>query len=343
LPLARCVLPQYPHGDRVVPVQYLGAAGGFSGAEVWQLAAPSGALCLRGGPPGVLDPARCVWIHAQLARIAGAGCQLVPQALPTLSGATWVTYGGRLWELSPWLAGTADYRRAPTRDRLEAAMQSVAHLHCCARRGPAGRSGPASSPSLIQRCRLMEQLEAGLGDELGRAVQRQASPELVPRARLILEHYRRCATEVLREVRAAVRRRTPLQVCHGDLWHDHVLFSGSRVTGLVDFAAMKTDSRSLDIARLLGSLVQDDRPGWKIGLAAYEQMEPLSDDERALIPVFDRSSVVLSGMNWLRWLLLERREFADRQCVLRRLDTIIARMAAMQQLGDGPSGTLGCD
>ena len=75
---------------------------------------------------------------------------------------------------------------------------------------------------------------------------------------VILEHYRRCAPDVLREVRAAARITAPLQVCHGDLWHDHVLFSGEEVTGLIDFDAMKIDSRALDLARLLGSLVKDD-------------------------------------------------------------------------------------
>ena len=35
---------------------------------------------------------------------------------------------------------------------------------------------------------------------------------------------------------------------------------------------------------------------------AYESIRPLSKTERALISVFDRSAVVLSGMNWLWWM-----------------------------------------
>lgn len=45
-----------------------------------------------------------------------------------------------------------------------------------------------------------------------------------------------------------------LQPCIRDIWHDHVLFDGDRVTGLIDFGAMQIDTPATDIARLVGSL-----------------------------------------------------------------------------------------
>ena len=128
------------------------------------------------------------------------------------------------------------------------------------------------------------------------------------------------------QVRAAQRLCVPLQICHGDLWQDHVLFRGAQVIGLVDFGAMRVDTRASDIARLLGSCVPDDAPSWHAALEAYEQREPLTAAERELIVVLDRSAVLLSGLNWLKWLLLERRQFGDQSRVRQRLAAIIHRI-----------------
>ena len=68
---------------------------------------------------------------------------------------------------------------------------------------------------------------------------------------------------------------------------------------------------------------------WQTGIAAYEQVEPLSRAEQTLVGVLDQSAVLLSGMNWLKWLLLERRQFEGRERVLQRLDAIIARLPAI--------------
>ena len=207
-----------------------------------------------------------------------------------------------------------------------------------ARCEPASRPAISASPSLANRVALIQELDDGLWQELYQATRSQATSDLAHRARLILEHYRRSAPDVLQQLRAAQRLHAPLQVCHGDLWHDHVLFSGEEVTGLVDFGAMKMESRAIDIARLLGSLVKDDATLWQTGIAAYEQIEPLSAADRALIAVFDQSTVLLSGMNWLKWLLLERRQFECWGRVLQRLDTIIARMSVMHGGPDGRTG-----
>ena len=83
-------------------------------------------------------------------------------------------------------------------------------------------------------------------------------------------------------LRRWVDRTWPLQPCLCDVWHDHVLFDGDRVTGLIDYGAMKIDHPAVDLARLLGSLAEDDLAGWTIGLAAYREVRPLSGGEEEL-------------------------------------------------------------
>ena len=61
-----------------------------------------------------------------------------------------------------------------------------------------------------------------------------------------------------------------MQPCLCDPWHDHVLFTGDQVSGVIDYGSVKEDHIAVDLARLLGSLVEDDENAWSIGLKAYQ-------------------------------------------------------------------------
>jgi homoserine kinase type II len=121
-------------------------------------------------------------------------------------------------------------------------------------------------------------------------------------------------------------QRVPLTPCIRDIWHDHVLFEGNVVTALIDFGALRPENVAADVSRLLGSLVADDEAGWTAGLAAYEELRPLSPIERQLVTAFDASSVLLSGLNWLQWVFLDGRQFNSHATILDRVDANLARL-----------------
>jgi Ser/Thr protein kinase RdoA (MazF antagonist) len=79
-------------------------------------------------------------------------------------------------------------------------------------------------------------------------------------------------------------------------------------------------------ARLPNDALSNVALGWQAGLSAYESVRPLSPLERELVDVFDRSGLLLGGMNWLQWLFVEGRQFADLPRVHARLTTILARL-----------------
>src|SRR5205823_4936419 len=83
-------------------------------------------LCLRAWPADVTPP-RLAAIHAamHLAR----GLDFVPQPLPTTNGPTWVQHAGRLFDLTTWMPGQADFEVAPSQTRLEQACSALARLH----------------------------------------------------------------------------------------------------------------------------------------------------------------------------------------------------------------------
>ena len=319
---ARQVLTHYALADAVTTLTSLGAAGGFSGALLWHCATANQEACLRGWPLGGVNAGRLTWIHSELARIA-VHCPGIPVPLKTVRGSTWVEWDGRLWEITPWLPGAADFARNPSVARLAAACTRLAAFHLAAQQG--GERTVAPSPSIATRLEFMSQLDGGLWRTIHEAVTARASTAFAPRARQLLAAYAQRAIPLRAELAAVGSSPFSLKTCHGDLWHDHVLYTGEDVSGFIDFGALRIDSPASDLARLLGSLAKDDRQLWDAGFAAYGARAPLSEAERRLAETIDRATVLLSGMNWLKWLFVEQRQFEDPQRVQQRLDAILER------------------
>ena len=100
------------------------------------------------------------------------------------------------------------------------------------------------------------------------------------------------------------------------------------MTGIVDFGAMRPATVAGDVARLLGSLVRDDQDMWAIGIRAYEAVRPLTDDERQLIPAWDLANLLLSGLQWVEWLFVDGRRFANMTAVEGRMNEFLQRMVS---------------
>jgi Ser/Thr protein kinase RdoA (MazF antagonist) len=125
----------------------------------------------------------------------------------------------------------------------------------------------------------------------------------------------------------------PVQMCVCDIWHDHILFTGDAVTGLIDFGGVKEDSVVADLARLLGSLVGDDEAGWRTGQDAYASARPLTEAERALSRLLDRTGVLLGLANWLRRLYEHGERPDDRFAVARRMEELVLRAEKPASVG----------
>jgi Ser/Thr protein kinase RdoA (MazF antagonist) len=265
------------------------------------------------------------WIHAVLRHVANAGCRVIPVPLATESGPSFVDWHQRLWELSPWQPGIADFERDPRPAKLQAAMHMLADFHCAASSYPGCKTTVGPAAGLPARIAFMRQLDDGLLARLWNCVHHQGSA-FFPEAQAILTAYERHRERVALMLSDAIDRAVRNHVCLRDVWHDHVLFLDERVTGLVDFGAMQVDCAAADLSRLLGSLVPDDEQKWLQALAAYESKRPLTENERLAVRAYDVSSVLLSGMNWLRWLLIDGREFDALARVRSRLRSIIRRL-----------------
>jgi homoserine kinase type II len=115
-------------------------------------------------------------------------------------------------------------------------------------------------------------------------------------------------------------------MCLCDIWHDHLLYEGDRLTGLIDFGNIKLDHVAVDLARLLGSLVEDHVDQKAQAIEAYSRVRPLADEESALVDVLDRTGTILAMANWLTWLYWEKRTFEDYEAVADRIGLLVSRV-----------------
>lgn len=326
------VLAHYPAACQPFQAAFLGNAGGFSGALFWRLTTRQGRLCLRRWPAEHPQRERLEFIQAVLWHVVQEGFDLVPLPLETSEHAGYVEHEGHFWQLEPWVEGRADYAGAPSEERLAAALEALARFHLAAESFPLPDPCPSPSPGIQTRLSQLRSLLDGGLEQIRSSTVRSSWGALRTRSEALVSRFLKCAPAVLRDLDAASRLEVRLQPCIRDIWQDHVFFHGQTVTGFVDFGAMRAENVAGDVARLLGSMAGDRRPDWRLGLAAYHEVRPLSCAELQMVQAFDRSTVLMSGTNWLRWVLLEGREFENRETVLARVDANLTRLLHLAEM-----------
>ena len=346
------VLIQYPADLRPQNLTFLASAGGMSGAQFWQIAAPRGPFILRRWPVESPSPDRLKFIHAVLQHAAKRGIAIVPLPATTATGQTFVQQDRYLWQLDPQMPGAADYRNAPSAEKFTAAMHSLAAFHNAVADFPADPSHARSpkiaadlrsagpQPATLRHFTRLRDLQSSTTlAQLADSITPQAFPDLAPLAQEFLLLLPKIIPRAQLQLAPLAGAVLPLQPCIRDIWHDHILFTGNRVTGIVDFGALDIDTPATDIARLLGSLSESplpirEGPGegsdstantWQLGLSAYQQIRPLTADELRATHALAVSGNILAGCNWIRWLYVENRQFENATPIIERFRHIVAR------------------
>lgn len=311
-------------------VESLGVQGGFSGAKIWRVSIPGQNLCLRRWPQSHPTIEGLSKIHGLLRHAYEQGCEALSVPLATRTGESYFVNEDHLWELSPWMPGEANYMSQPNRDKLETAMQTLAQFHNAALSfGSHATNEQEISPGLHQRLNLLRALQQGELEKLWKSLQTSEDSDLRDVALELLEGISHSLVKATNRLEQLAQLRLPQQWCIRDVRHDHLLFTGDRVTGLIDFGAAAIDNVSGDIARLLGSMVNDCQESWQTGIQAYCQIRPLSNEERQAIAGFDEGGVIASAANWVRWLYVEGRAFPQVHALHAQLVWLRNRLQAM--------------
>lgn len=308
---------------------------GFSGAGVFRFGGEFGDFALRAWPRKGLPLERILGLHRLIQFVHWTGIKPISVPLANGDGTTITEFNGRYWQLEPWMPGTADFHQHPSATRLKSAMKTLAECHMAASQFKTdsrterwfGSSAASFSPACQER---HQQLAEWLEYRLDQVLSRLNTEPLDPFCGLthrIVNDVKRIGPIILSELQKAAAYSVPLQPCLRDIWHDHVLFTGDEVTGMIDLSACRTENVATDLARLLGSLIGDETGQWQIAINEYSRHRPLRQSERKLIVTLDRSATVLSGLTWLRRRFLDQPAANyDWSSVLTRLKTIAARL-----------------
>lgn len=250
-----------------------------------------------------------------------AGMECIPKLANADNGLPQVEHGGRIWELASWMPGRADFHALPSDARLVSAAGTLAQLHdSWAQFIEPAQPCPAVLRRLAAAHDWQELLAGGWRPAISAAD--PVSPWSEKAWRLVHQH----VATIPQQLGSWRDVAFPIQPCLCDIWHDHVLFTDDVVSGLIDFGSTRHDCIVADLARLLGSLVGNDDRRYALGLDAYSQRRPLTQQQRQLVRVLDHTGAVLGLTNWLRWLYLENRHYEQRSQVAERMAMLVRRI-----------------
>lgn len=115
-------------------------------------------------------------------------------------------------------------------------------------------------------------------------------------------------------------------IVHGDARPDHFLLRDGRLSGVVDFGAMRVDLAEADVARLAGELAAGDRRLRDLVVDLYAAAAGPID--RQLVAALDQANAVIAADNWRKWLAGRDRGGWDQAAVTERLRSIAMRLPA---------------
>ena len=208
-----------------------------------------------------------------LDHLAAAGCP-VPRTIHDRSGASFRLLDGKAVALIEFLPGVSVSE--PTPEQARAVGRALAQLHLMSAgfgQSRANGMGPAEWQRLARECTPagLASIDADFAAQVAREL-----PQLV----------------------AQWPEQLPHSVIHADLFPDNVLMLGNQVTGLIDFYFACTDITAYDVA-VSHAAWCFDASGRRFDpaisaalLAGYEDVRPLSDDERAALPLLARGAAM---------------------------------------------------
>jgi Ser/Thr protein kinase RdoA (MazF antagonist) len=220
------------------------------------------------------------------------------------AGRTFRVLEDGVWQVEPWMPGAAR-TATPDAASVRAAFGLLGALH----RAWEGEEATAPAAGLVVRAERLAWLRGGGFGEVEAWLRDAADGEIGGLGAAWLAAARREAPRLGDRIVEAAARPRPVQPCLRDCRPGHFLFTGGRVTGLVDFGAMEVDTPVVDLARLLGEWLPQDGDLRRAGLDAYLAARPIGREVDALLGLVERSSALLTGLNWLRWHLAEGRAF----------------------------------
>ena len=298
---------------------------GFSGAYVARCSSPSGdSFALKRWPTSTLRH-RVEEIHRVVQHAAIHGCPFVaqPQAIdqpPGLgrrAGTTLCATGGGLWELSTWQPGQGATLNGSL-EAIQAGASAIAQFHDSVTSLGTDRQ---IAPAVLNRLTRLEERSAQIPsvmESIGRrGLPHELRAVLLDAGHLVRWKWDEVQQRIHRSLSQYLRREVPIQYVLRDVHRDHVLFHEGKISGLIDFDAVRVDTPATDLSRWVGSFLggnHDAGAVWDAALAGFSARSKSktgseAEFEAGMAADLCFASIWISLANWLVWLICEQRSF----------------------------------
>lgn len=300
--------------------------GGLSGAKAWKVETDQNSFCLKLMPPD-FSVNRLLAIHHAAGERRQKGMSYLAGYLPAASGESYVQLDGGLWELQTWMDGQPPSAPYSTSQK-KAMFRAIGEFHALHETPPAET---AVSPGIARRIELCEKWRLKYEKHLLPSLHHFGHPQwksmLEPFLDSFVHYHARLGPLLL----SCEHEMYVLDDCIADPRPENFRFFADQLTGLFDLGSMRWDNIALDVSRLASEVSDDGEVDWNFAFQAVNTTRQLTPSEERLAKVFDAANVLLTGLNWVQWLVEEGISFANCDHVSTRLSHLLARLDKIEK------------
>jgi len=301
---------------------------GFSGAAVFRVRDSNGNSFALKRYPDATTIDRIVGIHRFMSLVYRRGCHLVPRLWPVLNSTETVVWDGtRGWELVDWVAGSPIETTTNPQALLDAVSKGAAAIATVHRAAHSFDVQWQPAASVAVRIKRIEEisilLDRLIGEGRANVMSGKGSKQLdaglcqslLNAIDCLAHRWRRIAIPISASLRPLATERFSNQYVIRDVHREHLFFNNegaSRVSGIIDFDAVRIDSPATDLARWTTSFLSSGIEWSRLcnaTFAGYRQAWELSDREEMLARRLAPATVWISLANWAVWVALQGRSF----------------------------------
>jgi hypothetical protein len=311
----------FGNGWKSVPI----GSGGFSGATVTRIESALGTYALKPHPISFSD--RIASTHAFQEFLAARTELPIPHLLrwsrgrlhfnspqkhrignrngPPQHPDTLFAIGEYCWELTDWKPGEPVRSTGWIRDEaLNNVIDAIATMHAHVRDWELTWAAPVDCIERgleLRASKLSDYMQSGFDrckTHWESIPDRRSQPVLKSLGR-ILSLARAVGSRLYKPMQELATIPVPSHWIARDLWREHFLFDGDRITGIIDFTASKISWPGLDLARSLGTFLLDEDPRWEAAIERYRFAVGKQEIELHDVRVTHRVSTILSAMHYV--------------------------------------------
>jgi len=273
---------------------------GLSGASVYRCSAADRCLALKRWPVNTVAD-RVDEVH-RVQRFAAQSLPFIPRLIAHQPDQYRFTLASTHFELSTWMPGSLiDPHSDPApADAIKAGAAAIARFHQAVL--PLGATREVA-PAVLRRLERLREIQRELPGALPNAT-RIIGPVGFA-AKFLAAQWRELHSESAALLRNWENRTIAVHWALRDIHREHILFNNGRVSGMVDFDAVRKDTMATDLARWVGSFADFglDLPVlWEAVWAGYSSERAVSSCDQELASAIEKASWYIHLANWVIWV-----------------------------------------